>query len=198
MLKEEKNKILKESISVTRSKRALQTCKTFKFKIDRSSLSKEQKESIKMFFVEAKRTYNYILNDINNGSDLFEYDYKKLNHITYLDKNKNLIEYDNKYIKTSIIQEIIAGMKYSIKGLSVSKKNGNKIGVLKYKSECNSISLKQYGVTHSIRGNRIKIQGIKKPIRVNGLKQLKKYNNIDYTIANLLYDGYDYFISFWL
>ena len=195
MLKEEKNKILKESISVTRSKRALQTCKTFKFKIDRSSLSKEQKESIKMFFVEAKRTYNYILNDINNGSDLFEYDYKKLNHITYLDKNKNLIEYDNKYIKTSIIQEIIAGMKYSIKGLSVSKKNGNKIGVLKYKSECNSISLKQYGVTHSIRGNRIKIQGIKKPIRVNGLKQLKKYNNIDYTIANLLYDGYDYFIS---
>lgn len=195
MLKEEKNKILKEAISATRSKRALQTCKTFKFKIDKSSLSKEQKESIKMFFVEAKRTYNYILNDINNGVDLFEYDYKKLNHITYLDKDKNLIEYDNKYIKTSVIQEIITGMKYSIKGLSASKKNGNKIGALRFKSECNSISLKQYGVTHSIKGNRIKIQGIKKPIRVNGLKQLNQYENIDYTVANLLYDGYDYFIS---
>jgi len=195
MLKEEKNKILRESISATRSKRALQTCKSFKFKIDKSSLSKEQKESIKMFFVEAKRTYNYILNDINNGEDLFKYDYKKLNHITYYDKDRNLIEYDNKYIKTSVIQEIIAGMKYSIKGLSASKKNGNKVGALRFKSECNSISLKQYGTTHYIRGNKFKIQGIKKPIRVNGLKQLEQYDNIDYTVANLLYDGYDYFIS---
>ena len=44
-----------------------------------------------MFFIEAKRTYNYILNDINNGADLFNYDYKKLNHITYYDKDKNFI-----------------------------------------------------------------------------------------------------------
>ena len=63
-------------------------------------------------------------------------------------------------------------------------------------SECNSINLKQYGTTHSIRGNRIKIQGIKKPVRVNGLKQLLHYDNIEYANAHLLYDGYDYYISF--
>ena len=63
-------------------------------------------------------------------------------------------------------------------------------------SECNSINLKQYGTTHSIRGNRIKIQGIKKPVRVNGLKQLLHYDNIEYANAHLLYDGHDYYISF--
>lgn len=195
MLKEEKNKLLSEAIKATRSKRALQLCKTFKFKVNKSSLSKEQKESLKMFFIEAKRTYNYILNDINNGADLFDYDYKKLNHITYYDKDNNIIEYTNTHIKTSVIQEIIANMRDSIKGLSASKKNGNKVGSLRFKSEYNSIKLKQYGITHSIKGNRIKIQGIKKPIRVCGLKQLDKYTNIDFTTANILYDGYDYYIS---
>lgn len=195
MLKEEKNKLLSEAIKATRSKRALQLCKTFKFKVNKSSLSKEQKESLKMFFIEAKRTYNYILNDISNGADLFNYDYKKLNHITYYDKDKNIIEYANTHIKTSVIQEIIANMRDSIKGLSASKKNGNKVSSLRFKTECNSIKLKQYGITHFIKGSRIKIQGIKKPIRVSGLKQLDKYNNIDFTTANILYDGYDYYIS---
>lgn len=188
----EKNKIISDAIRATRLKRKDQTCKVFKFKIDKSSLNKEQKESIKMFFVESKRVYNYIL-----GSNLDPYSttYKNLKNISYLDKDKNVIPYSIQYIGSSVIDDIITIMKDSIKGLSSSKKNGNKVGGLRFKSECNSIRLRQYNVTHSIRGNKIKIQGIKKPIRVNGLKQLEKYDNIDYTVANLLYDGYDYFIS---
>jgi len=188
----EKNKIISDAIKATRLKRKDQTCKVFKFKIDKSSLNKEQKESIKMFFVESKRVYNYIL-----GSKLDPYaiTYKNLKNISYLDKDKNIIPYSIQYIGSSVIDDIITVMKDSITGLSSSKKNGNKVGELKFKSECNSIRLRQYNVTHSIRGNKIKIQGIKKPIRVNGLKQLNQYNNIDYTVANLLYDGYDYFIS---
>ena len=46
-----------------------------------------------------------------------------------------------------------------------------------------------------MKGNKFKIQGIKTPIRVMGLRQLKQYSNIDYTTANLLYDGINYFIS---
>ena len=192
MNQQEKNKAISNAISATRSKRKGQTCKVFRFKIDKSSLNKEQKESIKMFFVEAKRIYNYIL-----GSKLDPYSitYKNLKNISYLDKDKNTIPYSLQYVGSSVTDDIITIMKDSIKGLSASKKNGNKIGGLKFKSECNSIRLRQYGITHSIRGNKFKIQGIKKPIRVNGLKQLNQYNNIDYTVANLLYDGYDYFIS---
>ena len=187
----EKNKRIKDSISATRSKRKHQTCKVFKFKINRSSLSRQQKEALKMFFVEAKRVYNYIL----SSQDIFTVTYKDLKNISYLDKDKNVMPYNIQFIGTSTIAEVIDTMRESIKGLSSKKKNGVKVGSLKFKSECNSIRLKQYGITHEIRGNRFKIQGIKKPIRVCGLKQLDRYKNIDYTVAHLLYDGYDYYIS---
>lgn len=78
--------------------------------------------------------------------------------------------------------------------MSSLKKKGHNVGHLKYKSEYNSISLKQYGITHSIRGSKFKIQSIKKPIRVRGLKQLSKYKNIDYCNAKLYYDGVDYYV----
>ena len=61
MTREEKNNVIKESIRNTRLKRKNQTCKTFRFKIDRSSLSRSQKNSLKMMFIETKRLYNHIL-----------------------------------------------------------------------------------------------------------------------------------------
>ena len=190
-----KNQNIRESNARTRLKRKNQSCKTFKFKINRSHLTSSQSESLKMFFVESKRIYNYLISEMKKGKDIFEYDYKTLKNITYLDKDRNPIQYAVKYVGSSVVQDIIRNIKDSIYGLSSSKKNSNKVGALGYKSECNSIRFIQYGVTHHIKGNRIKIQGIKKPIRVSGLKQLEKYDNIDYTIANLLYDGYDYHIT---
>lgn len=188
----EKNKIISDAIKATRLKRKSQTCKVFKFKVNKSSLSNEQKNSLKMFFVESKRVYNYI---IGNKIDPYSINYKNLKEITYLDKDKNQIDYKIQFIGSSVIDDTITIIKDSIKGLSSSKKNGNKIGSLRFKSECNSIRLRQYGVTHYIKNGSIKIQGIKRPIKVSGLKQLTKYNNIDYTVANIIYNGYDYFIS---
>ena len=190
-----KNQTIRESNARTRLKRKNQSCRTFKFKIDRSHLTSSQKESLKMFFVESKRIYNYLITEMKNGKDIFNYDYKTLKTITYLDKDKNPINYNVNHVGSSIVQDIVRLIKESICGLSASKKNGNKVGTLKYKSEYNCIRLKQYGITHYLKGSRIKIQGIKKPIKIEGLKQLSKYNNIDYTIANILYDGYDYFIT---
>lgn len=192
----DKNQIIREAISATRSKRKSQVCKSFRFKVDRSSLSATQRDALKMFFIETKRLYNYILSQNQNGIPIPEStDYKRYNTITYLDRNRNEIEYNIQYIGSSIISDTIRLIQDSIKSLSSSKKKGNKIGRLTFKTECNSIRLRQYGVTHKIKGSRIKIQGIKKPIRVNGLRQLEKYKDIDYTVANLLYDGYDYYVS---
>ena len=83
-----------------------------------------------------------------------------------------------------------------IKGLSVLKKKGHKVGKLKYKSEINSIKLKQYKVTHYLKGNnKIKVQGIHDPLPLLGMNQLCKYkDNIDYTTANLIYDGINYYV----
>ena len=186
----EKNKTIASTMRETYAKRKSQICKCFRFKIDMSNLSKQQREQIKMQFVEAKWIYNYLLD-----KDVFNFDYKDLNQITHKDKYGNDIQTNISYISSALKQGIIRQIINQIKGLSKLKKNGYQVGKLKYKSEFNCIELKQYNNTHSIRGNKFKIQGIKKLIRVNGLKQLNKYNNIDYANAKLLYDGIDYYIA---
>lgn len=50
MKQNDKNKIISEAISATRKKRKSQVCKTFRFKVDKSSLNSVQKEALKMFF----------------------------------------------------------------------------------------------------------------------------------------------------
>ena len=187
----ERNKLIGDNGRKTRMKRAKQICKTFKFKIDWDNLNLNQKEILKMMFVEAKWIYNYLLSQ----EDIYSFDYKNINSITHKDKNKNDIPVNITYIKSSVKQELISQIVNQIKGLSTLKKKGYKVGKLKFKSEFNSIKLKQYNVTHYLKGNKFKIQGIKTPIRVMGLHQLKQYPNIDYTTANLLYDGINYFIS---
>ena len=187
----ERNKLIRENGLKTRMKRAKQICKTFRFKIDYDNLNKQQKEYIKMLFVEAKWIYNYLISQ----DDIYSFNYKDLNQVTHKDKNKNDIVSDIQYVRSSVKQELITQIVNQIKGLSKLKKKGHKVGKLKFKSEFNSIKLKQYNVTHSLRGNKFKIQGIKDLIRVRGIEQLKKYKNIDYTTANLLYDGINYYIA---
>ena len=187
----ERNKLIGENGFKTRMKRAKQICKTFRFKIDYNNLNKQQKEYIKMLFVEAKWIYNYLISQ----DDIYSFNYKDLNQVTHKDKNKNDIVSDIQYVRSSVKQELITQIVNQIKGLSKLKKRGHKVGKLRFKSEFNSIKLKQYNVTHSLRGNKFKIQGIKDLIRVRGIEQLKKYKNIDYTTANLLYDGINYYIA---
>ena len=187
----ERNKLIRENGLKTRMKRAKQICKTFRFKIDYDNLNKQQKEYIKMLFVEAKWIYNYLISQ----DDIYSFNYKDLNQVIHKDKNKNDIVSDIQYVRSSVKQELITQIVNQIKGLSKLKKKGHKVGKLKFKSEFNSIKLKQYNITHSLRGNKFKIQGIKDLIRVRGIEQLKKYKNIDYTTANLLYDGINYYIA---
>ena len=187
----ERNKLIGKNGLKTRMKRAKQICKTFRFKIDYNNLNQQQKEHIKMLFVEAKWIYNYLISQ----DDIYSFNYKDLNQVTHKDKNRNDIVSDIQYVRSSVKQELITQIINQIKGLSKLKKKGHKVGKLRFKSEFNSIKLKQYNVTHSLRGNKFKIQGIKDLIRVRGIEQLTKYKNIDYTTANLLYDGINYYIA---
>ena len=147
-----------------------------------------------MYFVESKWIYNYLLSHQDGLFDIGT-KYKELVNITHLDKDRNVVNVTISHVTSSIKQELIQTICNEIKGLSVLKKHGHNVGKLKFKSEINSINLKQYGNTHTIRGSRFKIQGIKQPIRVSGLKQISKYKNIDFANAKLLYDGYDYYIT---
>lgn len=84
------------------------------------------------------------------------------------------------------MQALHAEMISNIKTLSTLKKSGYKVGKLKFRREVNSIPLKQYNATHKIISNKkLKIQGVKGHLLVNGLKQLpEKYEVANAKILN--------------
>jgi transposase len=172
---DKKNKI-KASLLATKEKRKHQRPMVFELKIDYSHLNKSERNTLKMYFIEAKWIYNHILSMENP----FIYD-SKVKTVNVLNKDRKLEKRELKYLPAKNRQDIHKVLMNNIKGLSVKKNNNKKVGRLKFKSEYNSIELSQYGVTHKITGrNRIKINGIKKPIKVHGLEQISK----DYEIAN--------------
>ncbi len=170
---EKKNKI-KQTMAETKGKRACQVCKVFPLKVVISHLNKSEQEILKMFFVEAKWLYNHIL---STGKP-FEYDYKNKN-VVVLNKDREAEERTLKYLPAKNRQDVLKTLQCNIRGLSARKKKGGHVGRLRYKSEYNSIELSQYGVTHKIAGrNRIKINGLKRPLIVRGLDQIKPYYEI--------------------
>lgn len=70
-------------------------------------------------------------------------------------------------------QSIVAGARSSIKTLASLKKQGKKVGKLKFKSKYTSINLKQAGKTYKIRGSKAKVQNIPGWVRVRGITQLE-------------------------
>jgi putative transposase len=186
-----KNIKIKESLHKTKMKRQRQTCKVITVKVQNNKLNKLQKECLKMMFVEAKWVYNYCL-----SQDIFKVVSKELIEVKHYDKDRNEIITKLQYIGSSVKDSVIDEMKHSIRGLSVLKNKGYKVGELKFKSNYTSLNFKQYGTTHKIVDkHRIRLQGIKKALYVNGLKQLGVYS--DYDIANfkLIKQNDSYYIA---
>lgn len=173
---ETKKNAIKQGIKNTREKRVFQICKVFELKINGSNLNKIEKEQLKMFFVEAKWLYNYILNQ----EDIFKFDYKT-KEIEVMNKFKELESRTLKFLPAKNRQDVFHLLKQNIISLSRAKKKGLKVGKLKFKKDYRSIDLSQNGVTHSIISkNRIRVNGIKRPLLVRGLQQIKK----EYEVAN--------------
>lgn len=167
---------IKASLQATKEKRKSQRPMVFELKIDYSHLSRSDKNRLHMMFLEAKWLYNHIL----STKEPFKYD-TKATEVIVLNKDRIPEQRKLRYLLAKTRQDIHKSTLSNIRGLSASKKNGNKIGKLKFKSEYNSIDLSQYDQTHKLVDKHyIKLNGFKKPIRVNGLRQINK----DYEIAN--------------
>ena len=183
-----KNKI-KLSLQNTKLRRENQICKVITCKVDSSTLNIQTKSSLYNLFLEGKWLYNSILssNDIPNYDTKSEVVQVKVLD-SFEDRNLNTI---SAQMKQSIKTRIFSSMS-TLKSL---KLKGKKIGKLKFKSEINSIPLKQHLQTFTIlkQSKRIKIQGIKQPLKVNGLNQLPKVYEI--ANANLTRNGKDYYVK---
>lgn len=188
-MKETRRQQIKKSLQLTRLKRQSQRCKTIELKIDTSKLNKEQTTSLKMFFVEAKWLYNYILSQ----EKPFDINYK-IQTVTVLNRNKQSEQRELKYLPAKNKQDIVKLLHQNIYSLSSSKKKHHKVGRLKFKSSYNSINLSQYGTTHKIMSNNtIRINGINKYLYIYGLEQIK--NNYELTNAKLLQKPSGYYIK---
>ena len=188
-----KRQKIKESLKKTREKRKNQIVKVYQLKISYSNLNQKQKQWLERIFLEAKWLYNYCIADIEN----------RLNSQTEKAKQieiKTPKGYETREItslSSQMKQGILDRIKKNLSDLSKAKQKGIKVGKLKFKSQVRSIPLKQSGITFKILKykNRIKVQGLKKPVRVLGLNQLPE--NYDVAKAELIKkpDGYYIYLT---
>ena len=184
-----KKRKIQKTLQETKARRASMTCKVIECKVDKSTLSKSTLEHLNKLFLESKWLYNSILSSENIG----KYDTKITSvPVKVLDKfeNRNL-----ENISAQMKQGIHTRIFSSMATLKALKEKGYKVGKLKFKSEVKCIPLKQHTQTFTIlrHSKRIKIQGIKRALKVNGLNQLPKAYEIGN--ANLVKSAGDFYIK---
>jgi putative transposase len=165
MFTEERKTNLKEAIRATKEKRKSQTCSVYTLKITNPS------DGLRLLFHEAKWFYNHCLSQ----NDIFDISVRKAKQVSI----KVLDSFENRELK-NLSSQMKMGLHEktiaNIKTLSTIKKKGSIVGRLKFSKEVNSIPLPQYDVTYKLLENnrKVKIQGIKKPLRILGFNQLPK------------------------
>ena len=183
-----KNETIKATLKATKAKRKTQTCRVYETKIDLSHLNLMTKEHLYRLFLEAKWFYNYILSQ----HKIFGMD-DKVHEVPV--KVKDIFEIrDLRCLSSQMRQGLISRTQDNINSLSERKKKGHKIGKLKYKSEVQSIPLKQFGNTFKILDKRyITIQGLKQKLKVIGLKQIPE--GADIANGTLIHKNGNYYLS---
>ena len=189
----EKNAKIKATLSATKKRRETQKCFVFSTKIDYRKLNKLQKEQLQMLFVESKWVYNDIINHLQDN-DLSSWNDKNTS-VRVKQKDGSFVEKPLCYIKASMMQGMKSKVGDSLNSLKEKKKNGYKVGKLKFKSSCSSIPLKQFGTTHRIKSlNKVGIVGIKGNFHVHGLEQFADNPNAEIANAKLLKKPCGYYI----
>ena len=182
-----KNEQISKTLRETKLRRKTQECFSREIKLSKNKLNSTTKYKLSRIFVEAKWLYNHILSQ----NDVWEFD-TSTSKVLVMTRDKSFEERELLHISSQMKQSVHRRIKDSI--CALSKLPPNKRGRLKYKSEVNSIPLKQFGVTYKIVDNKhIKIQGIKQKIKVLGLNQIPESAEI--ANANLIKKSGDYYLK---
>ena len=165
-------------------------CRAYELKIDLSHLSNTTQHILDRMFLEAKWYYNSLI----AADDIFSADWNA-DSVSVKTKDGAIEKRNLKYLSSQMKQELLARAKDAIKGLSVLKKNGHKVGALGFKSRINSIPLIQYEYTFDIIGNRVRVQNVPQLMRISGLGQIP--TTMETEVGNnalLIRHGKDFFI----
>jgi transposase len=185
-----KNKTIADTRKATKLRRKTLSCKVYSCKVDESHLSKKSAEFLRMIFIEAK----WFVNDILARDAIFSSDYKKKNP-TVLKDGKIPEERQLAYLPSQVRQKLAEQLKQDVYTLAKMKAKGIKVGKIGFKKEVRCLPLNQNGVTFRIIDkHRIRLQGNRAAIRVNGLGQISK--DAEVAQACLVHRAGNYFIKF--
>ena len=185
-MSEEKNSKIKDTLCSTKERHSNMDCHVISVKIQENRLSKAKLEKLKRCFLEAKWLSNAVVASETLGLE-----------DTSSVKIKVNDTFETREISTlssQMKQSIVDNVKQNVFNLSKAKKQGLKVGRLRFKKECNEINLKQFGNTYSIKGkNKISVQKIGVLV-VNGLEQIN-LDNVEFANAKLIKKPSGFYIN---
>ena len=186
---------VKETRQATKERRRKQIPKTYQVKILRKKLSKEQKQFLEWIFRETKWLYNYTIWHISGRLKTIH----KLPVVPVKIPTDKKWEYKEelrelKYVRSQMKQGIADKIQFSLQALWRLKKQWYKVWRLKFKSDLQTIYLKQFRNVYDINKEKeiIRLQGYKKWFRVRWLKQIPDW--VEIASAELRRVGNDFFI----
>lgn len=185
-----KNKLISLRKKETLLRHENMVTKTYEVKIQENKLRKRQREDIERIFLEAKWYKNYILNWMNESKDnkLSKFN-TKITQITKKDKDMNDVQVEIKRLPAQSRQCLVSRMVANLRAMAALRKKGlQKLGKLKFSKEETAIDYKQIGNSHKIiNKKRIRLQGIKGELLVNGLEQFYNIPGVEVANARLLH-----------
>lgn len=166
---------------------SLMDLKVFQLKIQSNHLNQTQKQFLNNIFLEAKWYYNScIAFGKIEGNKPYKNDYKSKTVVHY-DKDKNPIVSEFTCLSSASRQEINKQIGTAYKSIKSNLKANNikHTKGLSFVSEVNSVSFRQFGNSWKFNGTKIKLAGLKKPLKVFGLEQLN-IDGIEFANARLI------------
>ena len=177
--------------------RRLKACKTVSVKIQENKLNATQREYLTRIFLEAKWDYNARVAFGKSSPDAkpWKADTKSTT-VIHLDKDGNEVTETFKFLTASMRQEANKKLLTAAKAIKTSKARGRINGShgFKFKSEVNSISLRQFNTDYKIKGNSIKLPKCGTPFKVLGLEQLVGLDELEFANARLIRKPSGYYI----
>ena len=124
----EKGRLTKE---MNKEKHSNMLIKTFILKLQENKLNNKVKNDFEMLYVEAKWYKNFVLDFLEKGNKLKDFD-TKIKTITHKDKDKNDVEVELKHLSSQMRRGIVEWIQYSLNELHAKKLKGQKVGKLKH------------------------------------------------------------------
>ena len=174
---DEKALRIASSKKATANRRKNMDCHTYQLKVDMSQLSKKQRNTLFMMFVEAKRVHNNIIRWIDEGNGINDYNCSVKAEVIVRNKNGDYESKKLEYLPSGCIQDIKDEVVEALKSLKTHKEKGDKTGKLKYKADHYCLTFCQLTAGKGfIRGKHtVKIPKVDGLVRVNGLDQMQSY-----------------------